>query len=196
VGIGIQKTNSGIGIPVSVISVRYRSKKMPDCCASYWYRSSSGIVTCFQSGTGTNPEKKTFFPLACHCSNIKTVIQLFLQSVKPVLPEQHHFYAAPGKNLDAAPAPTLPYKVARQLFVKSKKVNIRARIFYQWFSMIAIVVNMNRKGIKLIQFVTFFQNLSMFSIRFGAGAVGAGAASCYEKNLRKLFHFRQLKICV
>jgi hypothetical protein len=30
VGIGIQKTNAGIGIPASVISVRYRTKKMPD----------------------------------------------------------------------------------------------------------------------------------------------------------------------
>jgi hypothetical protein len=27
VGIGIQKTNAGIGIPASVISIRYRNKK-------------------------------------------------------------------------------------------------------------------------------------------------------------------------
>jgi hypothetical protein len=34
-------------------------------------------------------------------------------------------------------------------------------------------LNMNRKSMKLIQFETFFQNLSMFGIRFGVGA-----ASC------------------
>jgi hypothetical protein len=31
VGIGIRKTNADIGIPASVISVWYRSKKMLDC---------------------------------------------------------------------------------------------------------------------------------------------------------------------
>jgi hypothetical protein len=41
----------------------------------------------------------------------------------------------------------------------------------------AIVVNMIRKSKKLIQFVTFFQNLSMYSNGFGAGAVGAGDAA-------------------
>jgi hypothetical protein len=52
VGIGIQKTNAGIGIPASVISVRYRAKKMPDCAALIRYRKSSDIVRLFQSGTG------------------------------------------------------------------------------------------------------------------------------------------------
>jgi hypothetical protein len=42
---------------------------------------------------------------------------------------------------------------------------------------IAIVVKMKSKSIKQIQFVTFFQNLSMFSIEFVAGAVGVGAPS-------------------
>jgi hypothetical protein len=40
--------------------------------------------------------------------------------------------------------------------------------------MIAIVVNMNRKIIELIQFVTFFQNLSIFSIGLGARAETSG----------------------
>jgi hypothetical protein len=48
------------------------------------------------------------------------------------------------------------------------------------FSMIAIVVNMNRKSVKLIQFIIFFQNISMYGIRFGAGAAsrcGTGSGS-------------------
>jgi hypothetical protein len=52
--------------------------------------------------------------------------------------------------------------------------------------MIAIVVNMNRKSITLIQLVTFFQNLSMFSIGFVAGAVGAGAASWFGSGSTKM----------
>jgi hypothetical protein len=52
VGIGIQKTNAGIGIPASVISGRYRIKKMLDCVSLFWYRTGSGIVNLFQSGTG------------------------------------------------------------------------------------------------------------------------------------------------
>jgi hypothetical protein len=30
-GIGVEKTNAGIGIPASRILVRYRTTKMPDC---------------------------------------------------------------------------------------------------------------------------------------------------------------------
>jgi hypothetical protein len=52
VGIGIQKTNAVIGIPASVISVRYRSKKMPDCMALFRYRTGRGIASFFQSSTG------------------------------------------------------------------------------------------------------------------------------------------------
>jgi hypothetical protein len=52
VGIAIEKTNAGIGIPASVISVRYRAKKMPDCAALFRYRTISGIVRFLQSGTG------------------------------------------------------------------------------------------------------------------------------------------------
>jgi hypothetical protein len=44
VGIGIRKTNAGIGIPASVISVRFRSKKMPDCIVLFRYRIGSGII--------------------------------------------------------------------------------------------------------------------------------------------------------
>jgi hypothetical protein len=52
VGIGIQKTNAGIGIPAFIITVRYRSYTMPDCVVSFRYRTVSGIVSFFQSGTG------------------------------------------------------------------------------------------------------------------------------------------------
>jgi hypothetical protein len=52
VGIGIEETNAGIGIPASFLLVRYRTKKMPDCVALFRYRTSSGIVNHFQSGTG------------------------------------------------------------------------------------------------------------------------------------------------
>jgi hypothetical protein len=47
VGIGIQKTNAGIGISASVISVRYRTKKMQDWVVLFRYRIGSGIVTYF-----------------------------------------------------------------------------------------------------------------------------------------------------
>jgi hypothetical protein len=52
VGIGIQESNAGIGIPASIISVRYRIKKMPDCVILIRYRAGPGIVIDFQSGTG------------------------------------------------------------------------------------------------------------------------------------------------
>jgi hypothetical protein len=45
-GIGIEETNAGIGIP------DYRTKKMPDCLSLVRYRICSGIVSFFQSGTG------------------------------------------------------------------------------------------------------------------------------------------------
>ncbi len=51
-GIGIEETNAGIGIPASQILVRYRAKKMPDCASLVRYRTCSGIVSFFQSGTG------------------------------------------------------------------------------------------------------------------------------------------------
>jgi hypothetical protein len=38
--------------PASVISVRYRIKKMPDCVVLLRYRTCSDIFSCFQSGTG------------------------------------------------------------------------------------------------------------------------------------------------
>jgi hypothetical protein len=46
VGIGIHKTNAGIGIPASVISVRYRTKK---CRTALLY-----------SGTGQGPASLVF----------------------------------------------------------------------------------------------------------------------------------------
>jgi hypothetical protein len=39
VGIGIQKTNAGIGIPAPVISVRYRTKK----CRTAQFYSGTGL---------------------------------------------------------------------------------------------------------------------------------------------------------
>ncbi len=51
-GIGIQETNAGIGIPASIISVRHRTKKLPDCLGLIRYRTCPGIVSFFYSGTG------------------------------------------------------------------------------------------------------------------------------------------------
>jgi hypothetical protein len=58
--------------------------------------------------------------------------------------------------------------------------------------MIAIVVEINRKSMKLLHFVTFFKNLSMLNISFGFLSVGAGAESrngsgfAYTKMMRLL----------
>jgi hypothetical protein len=46
------ENNAGIDIPESVIVVRYRTKKMPDCITLFRCRTGSGIVNVFQSGTG------------------------------------------------------------------------------------------------------------------------------------------------
>jgi hypothetical protein len=43
--------------------------------------------------------------LKLNCTNI----------IQTSVAELHHFYAAPGKNLDAAPAPTLLYSKAKIL---------------------------------------------------------------------------------
>jgi hypothetical protein len=51
-GISIEETNAGIGIPASMISVRYLNKKMPDCISLVRYRTVSGTVSFFHSGTG------------------------------------------------------------------------------------------------------------------------------------------------
>jgi hypothetical protein len=61
VGIGILKTNAGIGIPASVISVRYRNKQMPDCVYLFRYRTGCGIVSFFQSGTGLTKSVESQF---------------------------------------------------------------------------------------------------------------------------------------
>jgi hypothetical protein len=47
VGIGIQKTNAGIDIPASDISVRYRNNRMPDCVVVFRYRTEFDIVMFF-----------------------------------------------------------------------------------------------------------------------------------------------------
>jgi hypothetical protein len=44
---------------------------------------------------------------------------------------------------------------------------------------------MNRKSVKFLHFVKMFNNLSMFNISFGFGAVEAGAESlriCFHQN--------------
>ncbi len=51
-GIGIEETNAGIGIPVSRILVRYRTKKMSDYVSLVRYWTGFGIVCFFKSGTG------------------------------------------------------------------------------------------------------------------------------------------------
>jgi hypothetical protein len=51
-GIGIEETNASIGISASRISVRYLTKKMPDCVSLVRYQTCSSIVSFFQSGTG------------------------------------------------------------------------------------------------------------------------------------------------
>ncbi len=55
-GIGIEETNAGIGIPLSRILVRYRTNKMPDCVSLVRYRACSGIVSFFQNGTGNRTD--------------------------------------------------------------------------------------------------------------------------------------------
>jgi hypothetical protein len=49
-GISIEETNPSIGIPASIVSVRYRNKKMPDCLSLVRYRTGSGTVSLFHSG--------------------------------------------------------------------------------------------------------------------------------------------------
>jgi hypothetical protein len=51
-GIGIEETNAGIGILASMISVQYWNKKIPDCISLVRYRTGSGTVSFFHSGTG------------------------------------------------------------------------------------------------------------------------------------------------
>jgi hypothetical protein len=108
VGIGIQKTNAGIGIPASVISVRYRTK----ICRTAQFFSGTGLfpvslvfaVRYRISGMPDNPVFR-------HCS----------------VAEPHHHYAAqaPGKNFDVAPAvpaPTLLHYIRIQRFKMNKKL--------------------------------------------------------------------------
>jgi hypothetical protein len=45
VGIGILKTNAGIGIPASVIPVWYRTIKMLECVILFRYQTVYGIVS-------------------------------------------------------------------------------------------------------------------------------------------------------
>jgi hypothetical protein len=46
-GIGIEETNASIGIRASIILVRCRTKKIPDCLGLVLYRTIPGIVSFF-----------------------------------------------------------------------------------------------------------------------------------------------------
>jgi hypothetical protein len=74
--------------------------------------------------------------------------------VKTSVAEAHHFYAAPGKNFDAAPAPTLVY--SKPIFLKQTKVNERVEATLSLeLCMIEMAINVNGESKKLLQFVTF-----------------------------------------
>jgi hypothetical protein len=120
--------------------------------------------------------------------------------VKISVAEPHQSDAAPvlGKNVDAAPppaamapapattapapattapAPTLLY--TKPTYLKQTKVINRVKaIYFFFFLLIQIITKLNGKSKTLSQFVTFvIEHLCMFDIWFGAGAVGARAAS-------------------
>jgi hypothetical protein len=61
-GIDIEENNAGIGIPASMISVRYRNKKMPDCISLVQYWTGSGTVSffSFQYWTDRTPDSPAF----------------------------------------------------------------------------------------------------------------------------------------
>jgi hypothetical protein len=63
--------------------------------------------------------------------------------ILPSAAEQHHFYAAPGKNFDAAPAPTLLNSKAK--FLKRSKFKHMLKLFCSFDSVgtISIAENMN-----------------------------------------------------
>jgi hypothetical protein len=76
VGIAIEKTNAGIGIPASVISVRYRAKK---CRTAQLY-----------SGTGLFPASLDFFSPVPDCpdagqSGIPAVIFIYFGNFQKTL---------------------------------------------------------------------------------------------------------------
>jgi hypothetical protein len=50
----------------------------------------------------------------------RTTVLFRMTTVMVSVAEPHHFYAAPGENFDAAPAPTLLYSKAK--FLKRTKV--------------------------------------------------------------------------
>ncbi len=51
-GIGIKADAAGIGIPASIISVRYQINPVLDWFTLFRYRTDSGIDISFNSGTG------------------------------------------------------------------------------------------------------------------------------------------------
>jgi hypothetical protein len=46
-GISIEETNAGIGIPAYRILVRYQTKKLPDCVSLVGYLTCSGFISFF-----------------------------------------------------------------------------------------------------------------------------------------------------
>jgi hypothetical protein len=51
-GIGIEETYAGVGIPASMTSIRYRNTKKLDCISLVRYLTCSGIASFFHSATG------------------------------------------------------------------------------------------------------------------------------------------------
>jgi hypothetical protein len=51
-GNGFEETDAGMGIPASIISVRYRTEELPDCVGLVRYLTRSSNVTFLYSGTG------------------------------------------------------------------------------------------------------------------------------------------------
>jgi hypothetical protein len=58
--IGIKKTNASIGIPASTKFSLVSDQKMLDCVGLVQYRTSSGIVSFFHSGTGLTGYQKVW----------------------------------------------------------------------------------------------------------------------------------------
>jgi hypothetical protein len=101
-GIGIRGTNPGIGIPTSVVSVQYRTKKLLECVALFQHYSSSGIMSLLNTPI---PESSNARRLG-NSGIKKTLIRLVPRSQlhKRIVPCQIHiaFYCVVGTVSAAA----------------------------------------------------------------------------------------------
>jgi hypothetical protein len=64
--IGIEETNAGIGIPSSIISVRYWTKKLPDCLGLVRYRTIPSIVSFFLPVPDYSDARQSGIPAFIH----------------------------------------------------------------------------------------------------------------------------------